>query len=425
MKKFLFCICATILTCGALCAAPLDKNVKAALSEVSEARLEASVYKLASFGTRHTASEEDSQKRGIGAARRWIFSEMKKSEAVAKGRLTVSEDWFEGKSKRIEAQPVANVVAILKGVKDPMRCYVVGGHYDSRVTDIMNSKDDAPGADDDGSGTAASMELLRVMAPYEFDATLIFVAFVGEEQGLLGSKHLVKKLVEEGYTVDGMLALDIIGNTTGGTGITDDRNVRCFSKGIADGDSLSREWARYVERMAKRYVRGIDVNMVFRLDRYGRGGDHYPFDAEGLPAARLSETLENYEREHQDLRVEDGVEYGDRPEYVDYAYTAKVTRVAGAALMNAALAPAPPSDVVVKGAVSYDTALSWEAVEHAAGYSIVWRKTTQPQWTYEKKVGKVSEAVLKDIIVDNFIFGVKSLGEDGHESRVQPAIFKY
>ncbi|MFQ5927557.1 MAG: M20/M25/M40 family metallo-hydrolase [Terriglobia bacterium] len=409
--------------CTAVASAQDDGEIAAALKKVSAERIRADIYKLVSFGTRHTASAEASETRGVGAARRWIFSEMKKNIPASGGRLEVFEDWFEGESRRIARQRMANVVAILRGEEGKKRAYVVGGHYDSRASNPRDAESDAPGADDDGSGTAVTLELLRVMAPLKFNATLIFVAFVGEEQGLLGSTHLAEWLKNEGYEIDGMLALDIVGNSVGGSGLRDEGTVRCFSKGIADGDSISREWARYVAGMAGRYVRDTKVELIYRRDRYGRGGDHIPFERGGYPAARLSEMYENYFHQHQDVRMEGGIQYGDLPEFVDANYAARVARVAGAALMNAARAPAPPPKVTLKGAVAYDTTLAWEAVAGAAGYVVVYRKPTAARWEQGVAAGVVTSLVLKDVVADNFVFGVKSVDGAGHESRVQPAVF--
>ena len=421
MKRLGCCLVLFLFVASSLPAAGQDAAIAEALSKVSAERIKADVYKLVSFGTRHTVSAEDHPTRGIGAARRWILAEMRKSVAVSGGRLSVDEDWFEGESRRVPKQRMANVVAILSSAGDSKRTYLVGGHFDSRVSDVMNATADAPGAVDDASGTAITMELLRVMAPLKLRATVIFVAFVGEEQGLLGSTHLAERLKTEDYEIDGMIGIDIAGNSEGGTGLRNNTSVRVFSEGIADGDSVSREWARYLDSTARRYVPDGRVEMIYRRDRYGRGGDHTPFHRLGFPAVRMSEFFENYTHQHQDVREENGIQYGDLPEFLDYDYAARIARIAGAALMNAAAAPAPPKNVTIRGAVSYDTTVNWEPVEGAAGYRIVYRRTSAPRWEQEVSAGNGSSFVLKNVVMDNFIFGVRAVDAEGRESRVQPA----
>ncbi len=421
MKQLLQGVWIFVLLVWCAPVAAQDAAIEDALSKVSADRIKAGVYKLVSFGTRHTGSLEDDPVRGIGAARRWIAAEMKKSIGTSSGRLTVEEDWFEAGNRRLPKQRMANVVAILPGSDGSKRAYVVGGHYDSRVSDATNATADAPGAVDDASGTAIAMELLRVMAPLKLKATVIFVAFVGEEQGLFGSTHLAERLKNEGWQIDGMIGIDIAGNSEGGSGLRNNTTVRIFSEGIADGDSTSREWARYVDHIARRYVPDGNVEMVYRRDRYGRGGDHTPFHRQGFPAVRMSEFFENYNHQHQDIREENGIQYGDLPEFLDYDYAARNARIAGAALMNAAMGSPPPKSVTIRGAVSYDTAVHWEAAEGAVRYEIVYRRTSAPQWEKSVSVGSGTSFVLKNVVMDNFIFGVRSVDADGHESRVQPA----
>lgn len=402
---------------------------------VSAARQKATIEKLVSFGTRHTGSDAKSDKRGIGAARRWIASEFQAASKDCGGRLAV-----ETPSKIMTAERLAgptevmDVVAILPGTSDPGRVIVISGHYDSRVTDAKNFTADAPGANDDGSGTAAVIEAARVLCKQQFPATLVFAALAGEEQGLLGGKVLAEFAVTKGWNVEANLNNDIVGNTEGIGGVRDNTHVRVFSEGTrttetaeqanrrryngGEVDSPSRNLARFMDGIADRYLTNLDVVMVYRTDRFGRGGDQTEMLKAGFPAVRITEAVENYTRQHQDLRTENGIKYGDTVDGVDFAYLAQVTRLNVATMAALARAPAPPTGVEISGAVSADTTVKWKPAPDAAAYRIWWRSTTEPQWRYSRVVGTTGEAKLAGVNIDDWFFGVSAIGADGYESPV-------
>ncbi len=402
------------------------------LAAVDSARLKADVERLVAFHTRHSLSETDSDERGIGAARRWLEARLRSISVQHGGRLEVFTQTFSVTLAGREVEMV-NVVGHLRGTlpAERRRVYVVSGHYDSRASDGMDGEAFAPGADDDASGTAVVLELARVMAGETFPADIYFLCVAGEEQGLYGAKHFAAWCGDEGLVVDGMITNDIVGGIEGGNGVVDDRTVRCFSFAEDGLHSPSRELARALQASARRYVPDVDVELIFRLDRFGRGGDHIPFQQAGLPALRLSEANENYARQHQDVREEGGMRYGDLPEFVSGEYMARVARVNGAVLAELALAPAPPREVRMRAAVSYDTQLSWEPSPGAVAYEIVWRKTTQPQWTGRQRVeatvvsretaggrGERLRATVKGVTADGAFFGVRALSPQGQRSRV-------
>lgn len=412
--------------------APPDDPVPGLLEPIEARRLKADVERLVSFHTRHSFSETESDERGIGAARRWLEAELRAISEATGGRLEVSTQRFTVDVRGRETEMV-NVVGFLPGteVGETGRTYVVSGHYDSRASNGMDGESFAPGADDDASGTAVVLELARVLAGRAYPANLYFLCVAGEEQGLYGSTHFAEWCVERGVEVDGMLTDDIVGGIEGGNGVVDDETVRCFSRAEDGLHSPSRELARALQASALRYVPGARVQLVFRLDRFGRGGDHKPFDDRGFPAVRLTEANENYARQHQDVRVEDGVRYGDLPEFVSGEYMARVARVNAACLAELALAPAPPESLRMRAAVSYDTQLSWDPVPGAAGYEVVWRETTEPRWTGSLRVGPEVEvlegrrgrrelvrATVEKVTADTHFFGVRALSADGHRSRV-------
>ncbi|HKG21050.1 MAG TPA: M28 family peptidase, partial [Blastocatellia bacterium] len=366
--------------------------------EISPVNIEAAIRKLAGFHTRHTLSETESDTRGIGAARRWIKSEFERYSRESGGRLQVEFDEFTQQPGNRIPRPVqiVNVVATLPGRQPESRdrIYVVSGHYDSRVSDPLDATSAAPGANDDASGTAAVMEMARVMSKYEFDATLVFMAVGAEEQGLNGSTHWAETAKQKGLNIAGMITNDIIGSSRADDGRIDNARVRLFAEGVpparevsadlrallqtgGENDSPARLLARRIKELGERYVSGMKVEIVYRRDRYLRGGDHSPFLDRGYAAVRMSEPNEDYRHQHQDIRKENGVQYGDMPEFVDFDYVARVARVNGSALAGLALAPAAPSKVEVETVkLENDTTLRWEANKEPdlAGYRVVWRE---------------------------------------------------
>ena len=418
---------------------PLQPAIAQLVAGISPQRIEAHVRKLVSFQTRHTMSDTVSDTQGIGAARRWIKAELERCGAQAGGRLQVAFDSHVAPvSKRISRPTeIVNVVATLPGSQpqSAQRIYVVSGHYDSRATDVMDASGNAPGANDDASGTAAVIEMACVMARQQFDATLVFMAVAAEEQGLLGSGHWAQQAKLKQLNIAGMLNNDIIGSSRADDGTVDGGQVRLFAEGIpavkdmSDGvrglvatggenDSISRQLARHVKQVGERYVPGFRVNVIQRADRYLRGGDHMPFLAQGYAALRFTEPNEDFAHQHQDVRVENGVQYGDLPQFVDYDYVAKVTRVNAAALASLALAPAAPAQVQVRTAqLENATTLVWQpnTEPDLAGYRVVWRATTADQWQGAQDVGKVTEAKLA-LSKDNYFFGVQAIDRDGNVS---------
>jgi hypothetical protein len=417
-----------------------DANISAMVTEVSSNNLEQLVKKLVSFQTRHTLSDTLSKTTGIGAARTWIKSEFEKYSSASGGRLQVSYDTFTqpADGRRI-LSPVTlkNVIAILPGT-DPndKRIIMVSGHYDSRVTDVMNIKDFAPGANDDASGTAAVMEMCRIMSKQKFSATLIFVAMVGEEQGLYGATNLAKRAKEEGWNVHLLLNNDIVGNSYGmETDIKDNKSVRVFSEGVSpvetpaqaaarqsagtDNDGKARQAARYIKEVAERYVDQLEVKLIYRRDRFLRGGDHTPFSQQGFAAVRITEMNEDFNRQHQDVRTENGFKFGDLPEYIDYNYLQKVTRMNLSVMSNLGLSAQEPENVIVQtSGLTNKTALKWEAPKgkKPVGYYVLMRETTSPFWERKFFVKETSATLAYS--KDNYYFGVQSVDEDGHESLV-------
>jgi hypothetical protein len=417
-----------------------DVLIKQMDDEVSSKNIEAIVRKLVSFKTRHTLSDTSSKTTGIGAARNWIKAEMERYAAASGGRMKVEFDTFtQPVTPRISKPTVLkNVLAILKGT-DPndTRVYLVSGHYDSRVNNVMDSASVAPGAVDDASGTAVSMELARIMSKRSFPATIIFMAVAGEEQGLNGSGNVAKRAKEEKWNVDAMLNNDIVGNTYGmETGLKDNRSVRVFSEGVAstvagnekaiaalignggENDSPSRQLARYTKEIGERYVSQLDVKLIYRRDRFLRGGDHVPFLQQGFTAVRFTEMNEDFNRQHQNVRKENGVDYGDLPEFADYDYIQKVARMNLSVLANLALAPAVPANVgVTTSALTNKTNLKWQVPstgKKPAGYYILMRETISPYW--EKKFYVTGTEATLDYSKDNYFFAVQSVDADGHES---------
>ncbi|HEX2489029.1 MAG TPA: M28 family metallopeptidase [Blastocatellia bacterium] len=418
-----------------------NPQIEKILGEISVANIEAIMRKLVRFGTRHTLSSQDDPARGIGAAWRWIKEEMDRYSRESGGRLIVTTDEFiQQPTQRVaQATKVVNVVATLPGSQPESkdRIYVVSGHYDSCVCSqgMTDATSDAPGASDDASGTAVVMEMARVMSKHQFDATLVFLAVAGEEQGLLGAAHWAEEAKVKNLNVAAMFTNDIVGNTAGGNGVKDNARIRVFSEGVptteteaearvrqlngGENDGPSRQLARYIKEAAERYLNNFEVTLVFRRDRYGRGGDHNAFLQRGYPAVRFTEPNEDFTRQHQRVREEDGVKYGDVIEMVDFPYIAQVARVNAAAMASMALAPASPSDVSFKSSrQEYNTTLTWKpnAEPDVSGYRVVWRETYQPFWQRGVDVGNVAEYVMKGLSKDDYFFAVQAIDKDGNAS---------
>lgn len=410
------------------------------VSEISPRNIENTIRKLVSFGTRNTLSEQNNPTRGIGAARDWLYGEFQKAAAQSEGRMTVEKQTFEQPKAARVPQPtmLTNIVATLKGSQPESaeRVYVVSGHYDSMCSSATDAKCDAPGANDDASGTAAVLEMARVMARYKFDATIIFMTVPGEEQGLLGATYFAEQAKKTNMNIEAMFTNDIIGNSLGGNGVRDPHTVRVFSEGVpsnettqealtrrsvgGENDSQSRQLARFIKEVGERYVPGMKVWMIYRRDRYGRGGDHQPFLERGFTAVRFTEPNENYQHQHQNVRTENGIKYGDLPEFVDFKYIADVARVNAASLAALASAPARPKTVVFPTSLSNDTPIKWDANKEPdiAGYEIVWRDTTAANWTNALPVGNVLTYTMKGMSKDNYFFGVRAIDKEGNRSPV-------
>lgn len=415
-----------------------DAELRAILADVDEANVRAIVEKLVSFGTRHTLSSQDDPNRGIGAARDWIYDELKRYATASRGRMKVEkQSYIQQPANRIPAPTrITNVLATLKGSEGSKRTYVVSGHYDSRVTDVMNSTADAPGADDDASGVAVAMELARVMATHAPEATIVFAAVAGEEQGLYGSTHMAQTFKDAGTDIQGMFTDDIVGSSTADDGTRDPFSVRLFAEGVptsetpdqattrinvgGENDSPSRQLARFVTEVADNDQTGMRVRVIYRRDRYLRGGDQIPYLARGYPAARFTEPNENFAHQHQDVRVENGQQFGDLPRFCDFAYIARVAKVNGAALWSLANGPGTPKEVGINTAnLTNDTELSWAANTEAdlARYEVVWRPTIQDDWTNVIDAGTATRKVI-DLSKDNVFFGVRAVDTAGHRSPV-------
>jgi hypothetical protein len=385
------------------------------LAQVSEQRIRARIEKLVSFGTRHTLSDAKSETQGIGAARRWIEADLREASQATGGRLEVRTLVTANERKDHSTPEVVDVYGFLPGkAKDPHgRTYLVSAHYDSRATDVKDSTSAAPGADDDASGTAVVLELARVFAQHEFEANLVFLCVAGEEQGLWGSHDFAAFVQQEKIDLDAAMTNDIVGGVVGGNGVRDDLTVRCFSGGDGLNDP-SRELARRAYDAARRYVPEARVQLVFRLDRLKRGGDHIPFHDLKIPALRFTEANEDYHHQHQDVNADAGL--GDFPQFVSETYVARVARVNGALLAELASAPPAPTGVEMEGAVRYDTEIRWQPSPGAAGYVVVWRDTTAPVWEHRSNVVTATRAVFP-VVADNTFFGVRAVDAAGHESR--------
>jgi hypothetical protein len=404
---------------------------------VSEQRLHGYIERMVGFGTRHTMSDTRSNRRGIGAARRWVKREFETMSRACGGCLEIAtpSETVSGTERIPTPTEVVDVLAIQRGTGDPTRVIIISGHLDSRVSDVMNFRSDAPGANDDASGVAAVMEAARVLSQHRFPATLVYAALSGEEQGLHGGKILADYARAQGWQVEAVLNNDIIGNTEGLSGVRDNTHVRIFSEGTravetpeqanrcryngGEVDSPSRNLARFMDRLADEYLTNLDVVMVYRTDRFGRGGDQVRMLEAGYPSVRVTEAAENYNRQHQDLRRENGIRYGDTIDGVDFPYLAQVTRLNIVSMAALASAPRPPGGVAIAGNVSPNTTVSWRAVEGAAAYRVWWRSTTDPQWrTSRLAPGDATQLVLNGVVIDDWFFGVSSISADGYESPV-------
>ncbi len=417
-----------------------DPQIAAALQQISAQRIHANIEKLVSFGTRLTLSAQDPASiaagRGIGAAREWIKSEFERYSKDCGGCLEVKTDSFmEEAADRIpKATEITNVYAVLKGTDaaNAKRIVLVTGHYDSRNSDTLDVSGDAPGANDDGSGTAVSLECARVLSKRKFPATIVFLTVAGEEQGLNGSHHFAKMAKDQGWDLEAVLNNDIVGGDKSAE--QDHSVVRVFSEGVpvaateqdirrirglgGESDSASRQLARYIAEVGRAYDAGVKPMLVFRLDRYLRGGDHYAFNQQGFAAVRFTEFREDFHHQHQNVRTENGIEYGDLPKFVDYEYVAHVARLNAATLASLASAPAPPANVHLQTKdLENDSTLTWEASPGGLGaeYEVLWRATSSPEWEHVEKVGSATRATLK-LSKDNVIFAVRAVDRAGHRS---------
>jgi hypothetical protein len=416
-------------------------DVRKALAAADARSLERYDRALVGFGTRHTLSVQDDPVRGIGAARDWIRGQFEEIAATSGGRMSVElQSYIQQPASRIPVPTrITNVVATLRGT-DPAsadRVYVVSAHYDSRVTDVLNGTSDAPGANDDGSGTSAVIELARVLANVRSEATIVFVAFAGEEQGLYGSTHFAELARQNGWNIQGVLNMDIIGSPLGGSGAREPFSIRLFSEGVptsetpaetarrqsigGENDGRSRQLARYVKETGENSATGMRVKLVWRRDRFLRGGDQIPFLERGWAGVRFTEPNENFDHQHQDVRVEGGTRFGDLLEFVDFRYLARVTRVVGSSLSALARAPRAPRNArVITANLSYDTELRWDANPEpdVVGYEVVWRDSTEPLWTDARRVANTTSFTIEDLNKDDFQVGVRAIDRDGNRSPV-------
>jgi hypothetical protein len=418
----------------------VDTRMYDIIAAVSAERLENDIRVLAGFGTRNTFSDTVSNTRGIGAARRWIKAEFEKISRACNNCLQVfyQKDLVtkEGNARVPHDAWVVNVVAIQRGTEYPNNFVIMSGDIDSRASNTMNFEIDAPGANDNASGMAGAIEAARVLSKYKFRHSIIYTGLSGEEQGLFGGAGLARYAQEKGWNIIGVLNNDMIGNIEGVDGVIDNRSFRIFSEPVppteteqrrnqrrfygGEVDGISRQLARYVHRQTKTYMPEMNPMLIYRLDRFGRGGHHRPFNDLGFAGIRIMEAHENYTRQHQDIRVENGIKYGDVIEGVNFAYAKKLTAVNAITLAGLAWAPPAPTNVRIGGAVQPSTRLAWDALpaDKVAGYKIYWRDTTSPTWDFSRYVGNVSEFTLEGIVIDNYYFGVAAVDKSGNESVV-------
>ena len=415
-----------------------DQRIYDIMNKVSAERIKKDVTTLVNFGTRHTLSDTVSNTRGIGAARRWIKSEFDRISEKCNDCLEVSYQRDLVKKEESNRIPkdvwVVNVVAIQRGTTYPDRYIIMSGDIDSRVSDANNYTSDSPGANDNASGMAGTIEAARVLSNYKFENSIIYLGLSGEEQGLFGGQGLVKSAKEKGWDIIGIFNNDMIGNIKGGDGIISNTDFRIFSEPVppteterernmrrfygGEVDGISRQLARYVYKNVKTYMPEMNPMMIYRLDRFGRGGHHRPFNDAGYAGIRIMEAHENYTQQHQDIRVENGIAYGDVLEHVNFDYAKKLTSVNAINLASLAWAPPAPEEVKIGGIVEPSAKFQWSKVPGATGYKIYWRDTTSPTWDHSRFVGDVSEFTLEGVVLDNFFFGVTAVGKDGFESVV-------
>lgn len=394
---------------------------------------------LVDFGTRHTLSDTTSHTRGIGAARRWIFAEFEKISQECGGCLEIIyvSDTIEGERRIPDPTDVVSVLAIQRGTVDPNRYVMMSGDIDSRVSDPLDGISESPGANDNASGMAGTLEAARILTKYKFAGSIIYAGLSGEEQGLFGGEIVAKHALKNDWHIKGVLNNDMISNISGIDGVIDNSTARVFSEGTranetekeararrftgGEVDSPSRNLARYIKAQADQYMTNLNVMMVYRLDRFGRGGHHRPFNKVGIPGIRIMETHEHYDRQHQNLRTEDGITYGDTMDGVNANYAAKLTALNAIILAGMAGSPPFPENVEATGAVQPSAKLSWETPENSnnlAGYKVHWRLTTEPEWTHSRFVGKVNKWEFTNLVIDNYFFGVSAVAKDGSETPV-------
>ncbi|MBO0589867.1 M28 family peptidase [Cellulophaga sp. E16_2] len=418
--------------------AQTDARIYEIIAAVSEDRIKNDVKTLTEFGTRNTFSDTLSKTRGIGAARRWIKSQFNEISSNCSDCIDVfyQKDFVTKEmGTRIPKDAwVVNVVAIQKGTKYPNRYIIMSGDIDSRASDTMDFTTDAPGANDNASGMAGTIEAARVLSKYAFENSIMYVGLSGEEQGLFGGGGLAKYAVEKGWDIIGIFNNDMIGNITGVDGVVSNRDFRIFSEPVpatetdkerqmrrfygGEVDGISRQLARYIHKNVKTYMPEMNPMMIYRLDRFGRGGHHRPFNDAGFAGIRIMEAHENYTQQHQDIRTENGINYGDVLEHVNFGYAKKLTAVNAINLAALAWAPPAPKEVKIGGIVAPAAKFEWSKVDGAVGYKIYWRATTSPTWDHSRYVGNVTEFLLEGIVIDNFFFGISSVGKDGFESPV-------
>ncbi len=415
-----------------------DAHLRALLAQVDSGRIEHAVRTLAGFGTRHTLSSQDDPERGIGAARDWLFAEMQRYAASSQGRMSVElQSYVQQPAERIpEPTRITNVVATVRGQNAPDRVHVISGHYDSRASDVMDATSDAPGADDDASGVAVVLELARLLAAEPLESTVVLAAVAGEEQGLYGSTYMAEQFEGAGVDIRAMFTADIVGTGRADDGTRDPRTVRLFAEGVptaetaeeeaireavgGENDSASRQLARFVTDVGENGSTGMRVRVIYRRDRYLRGGDQMPFLRRHWPANRFTEPHEDYRHQHQDVRVEDGVQYGDLPEFCDFDFITRVARVDLATMWSLAQGPGAPTGAHVRTEkLTNNTTLVWQRGPEPdlAGYEVVWRETTSPDWTHAIDVGDVTTTTI-DLSKDNVFFGIRAIDRDGHRSPV-------
>jgi|TARA_R110002020_G_scaffold396281_1_gene606294 hypothetical protein len=435
MKNWLFAV-AAIVTVSV--GAQTNPKIYDIIDAVSAERIEQDITTLAGFGTRNTFSDTVSNTRGIGAARRWIKSEFETISKSCNNCLDVfyQKDFVKAEGNRRVPQDtwIVNVAAVQKGTKYPNRYIIMSGDIDSRNSDGSDFTKDAPGANDNASGMAGAIEAARVLSKYKFESSIVYLGLSGEEQGLFGGAGFAAFAKEQGWDIIGVLNNDMIGNIKGVDGVISNVDFRIFSEPVppteteeerrrrrfygGEVDGISRQLARYVYETTKTYMPEMNPMMIYRLDRFGRGGHHRPFNDLGFAGIRIMEAHENYTQQHQDIRTENGIEYGDKLKFVNFDYAKKLTAVNAISMASLAWAPPAPKNVAIGGIVEPSAKLKWDKVNGAAGYKIYWRDTTSPTWDYSRYVGDVSEFTLDGIVIDNYFFGVAAVGTNGHESVV-------